>query len=84
MYSMNCCEAAVSAVLVVTHEVISPNWAPSRASGPFSAVTMPLSRASRPGSFLHWGQLGRASLRRPASSSSRNEDQMTMEERPAK
>ncbi|MFC7512126.1 hypothetical protein ACFQV4_25180 [Streptomyces thermocarboxydus] len=39
---MNSREAAVSAVFVVTQEVISPNCAGSAASGPFIEVTMPL------------------------------------------
>jgi hypothetical protein len=48
------------------------------------AVTMPLWSARNDGSARHWGQVGRASLLSPASSSRRNDDQMIMAALPAR
>ena len=64
--------------------VTSPNWVGSLPLGPLMAVTTPLFSASQVLSSRHWGQVGRASLRSPASSSSRNDDQMIMPALPEK
>jgi hypothetical protein len=65
-------------------QVSSPNWEGWLPSGPLMAVTIPLLVARNDGSARHWGQLGRASLLSPASSSSRNDDQMIMAALPAR
>src|SRR5512132_1500108 len=72
------------APLVMTNEVSSPNWEGWAPYGPVMAVTMPLWSARNDGSLWHWGQVGWASLLSPASSSSRNDDQMTMAALPAR
>src|SRR5687768_4520516 len=68
----------------IAHDVTSPNVAGSDPEGPWIAVTTPLFLARKPGSFLHSGQVGRASLRRPAISSRMNVDQMIIAACPAK
>jgi hypothetical protein len=69
--------------LVRVQLVISPNW-DGCPPGPEIAVTMPLFLARNSLSERHCGQLGAASLRSPAISSSRNEDQTTMAALPEK
>src|SRR5689334_13791829 len=69
--------------LVMVQLVISPNCA-GLPAGPAIAVTMPLFLARYAGSALHCAQVGSASLRRPAISSSRKEDQTTMAALPEK
>jgi hypothetical protein len=64
--------------------VTSPNWVGSLPPGPVMAVTTPLFSARKALSSRHSAQVGRASLRRPASSSSRNDDQMIIADCPAK
>src|SRR5215207_2137845 len=76
--------ASVLASLVIAKQVSSPNWEDWVPSGPLMAVTMPLFLARNDGSRWHWGQVGRASLLSPASSSRRNDDQMTMAALPAR
>src|SRR5215217_3788543 len=65
-------------------QVSSPNWEGWLPSGPVMAVTMPLWSDKNDGSRRHCGQVGRASWLSPASSSSRNDDQMTMAALPAR
>ena len=65
-------------------ETISPNATGAVPLGPCSVVTMPVFSASHLGSSLHWSQVGSASLRSPASSSSRKEDQIIIAASPAK
>jgi hypothetical protein len=72
------------AFLVMAKQVSSPNWEGWLPSGPVMAVTMPLALARNDGSRWHWGQVGRASLLRPANSSRTNDDQMTMAALPAR
>ena len=78
MYSMNSLAGSVAESAVATHEVISPKTAGPSPSGPSIVVTTPVFLARYAGSSAHSGQLGNASLRRPAISSSRNVDQMIM------
>src|ERR671914_714632 len=84
MYSMNCCDGSVAAVAVIAQEETSPNWAGSVPSGPVMAATTPVFLAKNSGSFLHSVQLGLASLRNEASSSSRKVDQIAIADCPAK
>jgi hypothetical protein len=63
---------------------ISPNWVGSPPPEPLMAVTTPLFLDRNRLSERHSGQVGRASLRSPASSSSRNDDHTTMAALPAK
>src|SRR5215204_2741176 len=65
-------------------ETTSPQAAGWGLLGPCISVRMPVFCASHRGSFLHCAHVGIASLRRPASSSSRNDDQITMAASPAK
>ena len=83
MYSTNCWEAATSASAPMTNATSSPNWV-GLPAGPPTAVTIPLLFARNMGSAVHSSQVGSASLRSPASSSSRNEDQMIIAASPAK
>ena len=80
----NCLAASASASTGMAQEVTSPNCAGSAPSGPCRPVTIPVFVARNFGSAVHSGQLGRASLRSPASSSSRNVDQTTIAAWPAK
>src|SRR5512133_2184493 len=66
------------------HETTSPQAAELGPLGPCIWTRIPVLLASHWGSFLHCGQVGSASLRRPASSSSKKEDQITMAAFPAK
>src|SRR4051812_32404122 len=84
MYSMNCFDGSASASAVMVHEVISPKVAGADPEGPWIEVTAPEFLARNAGSFLHSGQLGSASFRRPAISSRMNVDQMTIAAFPAK
>ena len=68
----------------MVHEVISPNVAGPEPEGPSIEVTTPLFLARNAGSDLHWGQVGRASFRRPAISSRMKLDQISMAPLPAK
>src|ERR687893_1297334 len=84
MYDTNLRAASVFwPSLVMVQLVISPNWA-GCPPGPAIAVTMPLFLARNALSDLHCGQVGAASLRRPAISSSRKDDQTIMAALPAK
>src|SRR5215208_8041310 len=72
------------ASLSTANETTSPKAAGAVAPGPCNVVTIPEFSASHVGSLLHLSHVGRASLRRPASSSSKKEDQITMAASPAK
>src|SRR5690606_28905088 len=84
MYETNRLAGSVAESLMIAHETISPYWAGSLPSGPFSAVTTPVFSASHSGFSRHCSQLGSASLRSPASSSRMNDDQMVMAALPEK
>ena len=77
MYSTNFWDGSSLAVAVIAHEETSPNCAGSP-SGPATSATTPVFSARNFGSSLHSAQLGLASLRSPASSSSKKVDQMAM------
>jgi hypothetical protein len=84
---MNCTnrwEGSAAASAVITHEITSPNCAGSVPSGPCRPVTMAVLLARNVGSLAHSGQVGLASLRSPASSSSRYVDQIAIADWPAK
>src|ERR687890_244843 len=83
MYSTNSAEGSADSA-AIAHEVTSPKVAGSEPDGPWIAVTTPLFLARKPGSFLHSGQVGSASFRRPAISSRMNVDQMIIAACPAK
>src|SRR5215213_5419975 len=84
MYATNFLAASVCLpLLVIAQLVISPKLAGCPA-GPEIAVTTPLFLARYALSDLHCGQVGRASLRRPAISSSRNDDHTTIAALPEK
>ena len=84
MYSTNCWDGSLAASAVIVHDVTSPNVAGSEPDGPWIEVTTPLFLARKAGSFLHSGQVGRASFRRPAISSRMKLDQMIIAACPAK
>src|SRR4029450_4143091 len=84
MYSTNCLAGSVLPSLMMAKLVTSPNWVGSLLSGPVMAVTTALFLDRKVLSARHSGQVGRASLRSPASSSSRNDDQTIMADLPAK
>src|SRR3954466_9229993 len=84
MYSTNFLAESVEAFAEISQDVTSPKTAGSEPDGPWMAVTTPLFFARNAGSFLHSGQVGSASLRRPASSSRMKVDQMTIAALPAK
>src|SRR4029453_11152652 len=84
MYSTNCLAASTLPSLTIEKLVTSPNWAGSVPWGPVMAVTTPLFLDRNSLSERHSGQVGRASLRSPASSSSRNDDQTIIAALPAK
>ena len=75
---------SVDASAGIVQDVTSPNVAGSEPEGPWIDVTTPLFSARKAGSSLHSGQLGRASSRRPASSSRMKLDQISIAPWPAK
>ena len=84
MYSTNFSDGSASAPAAIVHDVISPNVGGPVPDGPWIEVTTPLFLARNAGSLLHWGQVGRASFRRPAISSRMKLDQITIAALPAK
>src|SRR6478609_4827328 len=83
MYCTKSFDAAL-APSVITNEVISPYCAGPFPIGPDSAETMPVFLARYCLSERHSLQVGRASLRSPASSSRMYEDQTVIAVLPAK
>src|SRR4051812_9788887 len=84
MYSTNFFAGSVADPSVIVHDVTSPKTAGCWESGPWIVVTTPVFLARNAGSCLHCGQLGSASLRRPAISSRTKVDQMNIAALPAK